>query len=171
MINQRIEAIAIDILEKLSIDKAQDINPIKIAKSLDVDIRKENMGNDISGLFVVKNNKPYIRYNSSEITERQRFTIAHELGHFILHKDTPLFIDKKKIMFRNSESTTGEIRKEREANSFAASLLMPSKFVELEFNQIPEDKEPVKFLAKKFKVSEQAMTFRLANLGFDIGLY
>lgn len=173
MVNQRIESITRDILRELNIESARQINIKKICKLLKVDVKAENLESDISGLFVIKGEGAYIRYNKKENEERQRFTIAHELGHFILHKDTPLFVDKlDKIMYRNNDSTTGEMRKEREANSFAASLLMPKKFIKKELKNAPDnDKDPISYLAKKFKVSEQAMTYRLANLDYDIGYY
>ena len=107
-----------------------------------------------------------------EDPKRQRFTIAHELGHLRLHsKDQPVFIDKApKVMYRNNASATGEIHKEREANAFAAALLMPKDLIA---NVIENCKcggdDAVKYLAKEFKVSDQAMSFRLSNLGYYIG--
>lgn len=173
MVNQRIEDITFDILTSLKIKKAKDIDVHKISKSLNVDVQQEIMDEEISGLFVIKDGNPYIRYNFFEDSKRQKFTIAHELGHYILHRETPLFVDKKneKIMYRNSESTTGEIRKEREANAFAASLLMPAPFIKNEWEKMPLHEDPIKHLANIFNVSEQAMSFRLANLGYDIGMY
>lgn len=172
MINRRIESITESILNELNITSAKKIVVEKICKSHGVDVKSEELDMDVSGLFVIKEKEAYIRYNKNEAPHRQRFTMAHELGHFILHKDTPLFISKKdNVMYRNLDSSTGEIKREREANSFAASLLMPRKFVLDEISKIPKKtKDPVSYLADKFRVSEQAMTFRLANLGFDIGL-
>ncbi|WP_111308564.1 ImmA/IrrE family metallo-endopeptidase [Confluentibacter sediminis] len=172
MINRRIESITEGILKELNITSAKKIDVKKICKSCGVDVKPENLDVDVSGLFVIKQKGAYIRYNNNEAPLRQKFTIAHEFGHFVLHKDTPLFISKNdKIMYRNLESSTGEIQREREANSFAASLLMPRKFIIEEINKTPKKiKNPVSHLAKTFGVSEQAMTFRLANLGFDIGL-
>jgi len=170
------ENITSNILNDLNIKSPKDIDVKKIAKKLGVNIKPEDLVFDISGLFVLKDGKAYIRYNNSESNERQRFTIAHELGHFILHKDSnSLFVDynnnKEKVMFRNFDSSTGEIKKEREANAFAASLLMPNHFIRQEIKNAPDnDKDIVSYLAKKFRVSEQAMNFRLANLGF-VGLY
>ena len=70
-------------------------------------------------------------------------------------------------MFRDNTSSTGEYLKEREANSFAAALLMPRKSVEekaAEYNtEIAEDL--IYALARDFNVSNQAMQIRLANLG------
>ncbi len=146
----------------------------KLTKKLGVEVVPEKLDDDVSGLFVRIHNRPVISYNkNNSIPTRKRFTIAHELGHYILHSDKPLFIDKKpKVMFRNSASSSGEELQEREANHFAAALLMPTKLIREEIiNIVDEDINPIEYLAKKFKVSEQAMTFRLANLGYDVGLY
>lgn len=173
MINNRIESIANDILSSLKIENASEIDLEKISKFLNIDVQKEDMHDEISGLFVIKDGNSYIRYNSHQDKNRQRFTIAHELGHSVLHKETPLFVDKKneRIMYRNSDSSTGEIRKEREANAFAAALLMPSDFIRKEWQNIPSEELPVEYLAKVFQVSSQAMSFRLANLGYEVGMY
>lgn len=146
----------------------------KLVKKLNIDIIPEKLDNDVSGLFVRIDDKPVISYNKNERNlGRKRFTIAHELGHYILHSDKPLFIDKTpKVMFRNSASSSGEQLQEREANHFAAALLMPIKLIKEEIDNAPDNvTNPIEYLAEKFKVSEQAMTFRLANLGYDIGLY
>lgn len=146
----------------------------KLAKKLKIDIIPEKLDNDVSGLFVRIHGKPVISYNKNENNPtRKRFTIAHELGHYILHSDKPLFIDKNpKVMFRNNASSSGEQLQEREANHFAAALLMPFRLINDEIENAPDSTvNPIEYLAKKFKVSEQAMTFRLANLGYDIGLY
>jgi len=173
MLNQRIESITVEILNDLNITTPGQINVKKIAKYLRVDVKAEDMDFDISGLFVIKNNKPHIRYNKGEHSNRQRFTIAHELGHYVLHKESkPIFVDKsEKIMYRDVDSSTGEFRREREANAFAASLLMPKSFIQSLIKKAPKKTDDiVTYLASKFKVSEQAMNFRLANLGY-VGLY
>ena len=174
MINHRIESITEKILSSIGINSVEKINIKKVCRALEVDVKHDDLDSTISGLFVVKENKPFIRYNKLESNVRIRFTIAHELGHFVLHKDTPLFVDYtgEKIMFRNNDSSTGELKKEREANSFAASILMPREFIENEIKEIPKDTDNViKYLAKRFKVSEQAMAYRLANLGYDYGYF
>ena len=72
-------------------------------------------------------------------------------------------------LYRNLESSTGEVKKEREANAFAANLLMPEQFISNEINNAPDNtKNAIEYLANVFKVSEQAMTFRLANLGYSV---
>jgi Zn-dependent peptidase ImmA (M78 family) len=70
------------------------IDPIACAKYLGVNVQPVTLEADISGLFVMKDKMAFIRYNENEKNDkRNRFTIAHELGHFILHKNIPLIID------------------------------------------------------------------------------
>lgn len=146
----------------------------KFAKWLKIELLPKELDDDVAGLFVRIDGKPIISFNKNHKNkERKRFTIAHELGHFFLHSNKNIFVDKNpKVMFRNTASSSGEQLQEREANHFAAALLMPKKLIKDEIDKIPYDiMNPVKYLSEQFKVSEQAMTFRLANLGYDIGLY
>lgn len=143
----------------------------KLCKKIGIHVVGKKFEDDISGLFLISENTPVISYNSNEDSKRIRFTIAHELGHYILHSsEQPFFLDKSpKVMYRNTASSTGEFLKEREANAFAASLLMPSKLIESEIENLPSDTgDIIKYLAKKFQVSEQAMSFRLSNLDYYI---
>lgn len=104
----------------------------------------------------------YCRYNNiSESQERQRFTIAHELGHYASGHMTA-----GQVLFRDTTETfTGRVYdpQEVEANRFAAELLMPEKYVQ---NAIQRDGiKTVQDLAKQFGVSASAMRWRLVNLG------
>jgi Zn-dependent peptidase ImmA (M78 family) len=173
MIIQKIEQKTDEILQTLKINTPDKIDLDKICNHFNIDVKSEKMDINISGLIVVKDNKSFIRYNTQEPVERKRFTIAHELGHFVLHKETPLFVDKgDKILYRDFNSSTGELTKEREANNFAASLLMPKRFLENELKKIPKtEKEPIEYLAKIFNVSVQAMSYRLSNLNYEIGYF
>jgi Zn-dependent peptidase ImmA (M78 family) len=148
------------------------INVDKLAKKMGVGVEASNFNDEVSGLFVMKDDKPFIAYNLSQSRKRRRFTIAHELGHYILHsKSKSLFIDKNNsVMYRNSESSTGEFLKEREANAFAAALLMPIPLIASEIKDLDGD-DIVEKLASKFNVSTQAMSFRLSNLGYDFGMF
>lgn len=64
-----------------------------------------------------------IFYNGSASLERQRFTIAHELGHFILHRDREVSFQCDKASVYSGQDTLAMI--EREADDFASNLLMP----------------------------------------------
>ena len=70
-----------------------------------------------------------IGVNEDHHSNRQRFSIAHEIAHFVLHHgDT--YIDKGyRVHFRDLESGSGTKREEMEANAFAAALLMPAVWV------------------------------------------
>jgi Zn-dependent peptidase ImmA (M78 family) len=153
------------------------VDVFKCAEFSKVDVQPVVFDDDtISGLFVIKDKLAFIRYNQNDNELRQRFTVAHELGHFFLHsKETPLFLDTtEKVMYRNIESSTGDKAKEREANAFAAALLMPKMMIISEASKWNEDpsKDIVAELANQFKVSQQAMNFRLLNLGLlEFGLF
>ncbi|MBN2571242.1 MAG: ImmA/IrrE family metallo-endopeptidase [Ignavibacteriales bacterium] len=142
----------------------------KIVKGLGLVIEENSFGESVSGLLVSKNQNNVIGINVGESPVRQRFTLAHELGHYCLHRTSKdEFLTISKVDFRNGDSSTGEIKKEREANAFAANLLMPAHMVSHEVSQLEENttiETAVSLLAKKFNVSEAAMTYRLANLGY-----
>ena len=124
---------------------------------------------DASGVLVVENGRGVIGYNSTHSPVRQRFTIAHEIGHYVLHvksKQSHLFIDKS-IFRRDDESSTGNDHEEVDANKFAAALLMPEELVRNEIKKHGfdlDDENDVSNLAKRFNVSTAAMSFRLENL-------
>ena len=145
----------------------------KLIKKLNIEVVPKKFSDNISGFLAINNGKVIISINENEVKERKRFTAAHELGHFFLHsKNQPLFIDKTpKIMYRNNASSTGEVLIEREANAFAAALLMPQNLIIAEMDKLQENEASkiIIKLADKFKVSEQAMSFRLSNLGYYIG--
>jgi len=142
-----------------------------VAHRLNLQIEAVPLGESVSGLLVVEKGHGVIGYNMTQAPVRQRFTIAHEIGHFILHRnDNPsaLFIDTQYIVYRRDvKSSTGEDRREREANRFAAALLMPATLLHNEIQNHPfdfGDEEMLTTLASKFQVSTQAMSIRLSNL-------
>lgn len=109
---------------------------------------------------------------------RQRFTLAHEIGHFVLHKS---LVDQRggvddDTKYRSTEkgdiyNSLIELVHEKQANSFAANLLMPRELV-LKFIIETQEKEelgqiPLSRLYKHFQVSASAMRWRIKNLGLD----
>lgn len=146
-----------------------DVN--KLAHNLEIKIFEENMEDNISGLLYLKNGTPYIGVNSSHHPNRKRFTIAHELGHYVLHhpKDNDVIVDKKLFIFPRAEELSSGYEKEKEANKFAASLLMPKALLERIIIQEEidlDDDNAITKLSEIVLVSEQALTYRLLNLGF-----
>lgn len=127
---------------------------------------------DISGILYRKDKHTIIGINSAHSETRRRFSIAHELGHLALHRKE-LFVDKVvRVNFRDRTSSLAIDKEEIAANSFAAELLMPRNFISKEISRklskrsSPLSKEKlINDLAKTFKVSSQAMEYRLNNLG------
>jgi Zn-dependent peptidase ImmA (M78 family) len=168
MLIKKIEKVTTDILQDLSI-KELPIPVEEIAIKRGLEIKAYDLGENVSGALVIVDGKGTIGYNPSESKVRQRFTVAHELGHYELHKhEKGLFVDKDfKVLFRDGNSSKGEIKNELEANAFAAALLMPEKFLLREVvkqNFDLSDETALKELAKLFSVSVPAMTYRIANL-------
>lgn len=139
-----------------------------VASKNGIDVQEVDIGEDISGIIILKDGKATIGYNPKDISERRRFTIAHELGHYFLHRDQmEMFVDKSFYALRDERSSKGEYIIEREANAFAASLLMPRDLVIEAVNQQNfdlGDDTALQKISEKFQVSTQAMSFRLANL-------
>ena len=110
-----------------------------------------------------------IGVNATHPKTRQRFTMAHELGHLLLHEDRKMIVDSH-IYRRDEISSMGTEAEEVEANAFAAELLMPTELIYDEVDDLlAEDpqitaKQLVDRLAKIFEVSSQAMEIRLGEL-------
>ncbi len=111
-----------------------------------------------------------IGVNSRTSQTRQRFTIAHEIGHLYLHRVDGLIVDHH-IDNRNELAGLGVDQREIDANTFAAALLMPREQVisqvreALERPDIQRQERLILALAKIFDVSSAAMGYRLINLG------
>lgn len=166
-IDKKVEPKANELLKHFRVDSAP-VNVFAMAKKLGINVIFDNLDADTSGIMLQKKNKTRIAINSSHHINRQRFTLAHEIGHFHLHllnkEDEAIFVDKR--FFRNVESSKGSTRIEIEANAFAACLLMPKKFMRKSIvNPVISDIDVFK-LALQYEVSEQAMTLRLVKLGY-----
>lgn len=142
----------------------------KIAKALGVQVRFSPFDDELSGMIYVKNGVPIMGVNSLHHPNRQRFTIAHELGHLVLHLQmitSNVHVDKNfPALMRDPKSATGTETIEIEANQFAAELLMPRELIEqaLAGKQFDiDDDGPMEQIAKKFRVSKQALQYRIRN--------
>ncbi|MEV6495321.1 ImmA/IrrE family metallo-endopeptidase [Actinoplanes sp. NPDC051633] len=134
----------------------------------------EFSGNE-SGFALSQGDQRIIGVNTATAYSRQRFTIAHELGHILLHHK-PLIVDHSILLSKRDDiSSLGTDQEEIEANGFAAALLMPDILVRQELeratrqdNSLPAQRYVVN-LARTFKVSSQAMAYRLVNLNLITG--
>jgi Zn-dependent peptidase ImmA (M78 family) len=154
------------------------VEPEQIAAAMGIKVVAFPMENHVSGILYIDINGATIGYNRTESLHRARFTIAHEIGHFLLHNNntSKVFIDNQfevaqhiKVLFRSSapQQDTATAQMEFEANTFAAALLMPEKQL-LEHIQNMEfdlgDDDALLGLATLYNVSSSAMYYRLLNL-------
>lgn len=95
---------------------------------------------------------PTIYINTNKSLTHQRFTLAHELGHYFLGHGSRMRDTKEQLVKRDPAEIS--------ANRFAAELLMPEKKV----REYVRDFLSVQEMAERFRVSEQAMELRLKNL-------
>ena len=162
-----------ELLEKFQIKRAP-VDVESFAKSLHIQIKRDKVDPGLSGFLIrdIETGKALIGVNGAHPRYRQRFTIAHECGHYLLHMGETLHVDKERdaltVQFRDEDSSKGEDDGEREANLFAAELLMPAKFLRKDLKEGEDllDEDGLKKLAQQYDVSVQALTFRLANLGY-----
>lgn len=142
--------------------------PVKlgqIARELGISIKVSNLGTGVSGQIKNEDGQYVIRVNRHEARNRQRFTIAHELAHFLLHKN---IIDsapdgiRDNILYRSGEPEHVEF----EANRLAADIVMPlglvRKVLQEEFEGVVTE-GTIDGLAARFQVSKAAMEIRLST--------
>lgn len=149
----------------------------RVAEAMHVRVHEKSLEDQVSGVLIIKSGERHILVNGAHHTNRQRFTIGHELGHLVLHESgkDQIHIDRQMRLYQrvgeatsaiyNSPSSSTTPQMEREANMFAAALLMPAPLLQhaaLENNLW--DEADIGALALAFGVSEQAMTIRLQQL-------
>ncbi len=108
-------------------------------------------GNEIAG-FIDFDNKRIV-VNKDDSPNRQRFTIAHELGHYLLHKEYVQDVKKYKVLLRRPLKNGSYALEEKEANCFAAYLLVPSNLLK------KYEKLPNSINASLFAVSEDVIAY------------
>jgi hypothetical protein len=152
--------------DRVTISSLVDHVPVPIgaiAEAFEIEVISLTLPSDISGL--IRETAPaslryQIQVNNTDVPVRQRFTVAHEVGHFLLHRDsigTDGITDS--ILYRSKLSD----RVEAEANRLAAALLLPWTKVQTwyweRYGCKPES-EHIEEIAAAFKVSALAVGFR-----------
>lgn len=133
-----------------------------LIKSLDIELHEAWLDKGISGQLEKKNGKYRITVNAENSRVRKRFTMAHELGHYVLHRDlVGDGVDDDKAYRSTHEglyyNTNIGPKQETEANQFAANLLMPHDLLE-ELRR--QGKQPIE-IAKIMEVSQPAIKIRM----------
>lgn len=125
----------------------------KVASAIGLKVEYYPFPDEISGLL--KKELGVIGINSTQNERRQRFTLAHEIGHYVLGHE--IIRGSDLVDGANTDTSSPN---EREANYFASVLLMPGDFVRKEVKK----KLKIRPLSNLFEVSEQAMTIRMLEL-------
>ena len=167
------EARATEILRSAEV-RRHPVRVERIAKVHGIRVRYEPLDDELSGMIFIKDNQAVIGVNAHHSPNRQRYTIAHELGHYFLHADIlreGAHVDTVITMLnRDQDAALGTVNIEIEANQFAAELLMPRQMIENYLRSeglgsaAVSDDAVIGSMAKAFKVSTTAMAIRLATV-------
>jgi Zn-dependent peptidase ImmA (M78 family) len=164
------------LIDKHGIQPSTAVDVYGIARSYGIKIIEEPGADTLSGFLLRDSDADdaVIGVNKNHPLTRKRFTVAHELGHYLLHRYEGFHFDGVEnglqLRFRDEKSQEGTDVDEREANLFAAELLMPADFIRSDVQKLGTvdllgDTKKLEEMAKRYKVSSQALTIRLTNLG------
>jgi hypothetical protein len=133
-----------------------------LADELGLEVVLSALSPNISGMIEPSDTAPSgfkIRINKFEGEERQRFTIAHEIAHYLLHREHIHNGIVDNALYRSGLSSA----KETQANKLAADIVMPYSKVMAELNELGGKRDAIaaEALARKFRVSSSAMRVRL----------
>lgn len=136
-----------------------------MARELGLKVKLSTMTPGVSGMIVKVEEEYIIKVNRHETRERQRYTLAHEISHFLLHRET---IDASSIGIVDNvlyRSGTPE-QLEYEANRLAADIIMPNALITEKFESLGTlvSEEVVDHMAQIFQVSKVAMEIRLTTI-------
>jgi Zn-dependent peptidase ImmA (M78 family) len=151
--------------EQEIIRKHQGSLPVKlsqIAKDLGLTVKSSTLDAGISGEIKKLDQNYLIRVNRHDVKERQRFTVAHEISHYLLHREQIGDGIVDDILYRSSLSDSLEA----EANRLAADILMPWDKITDAKESLGELKteQKIEQIAKLAEVSVTAIKIRLGKV-------
>ena len=151
-----------ELLEKADVH-APAVDVEQLCRRCGVLVLRRSFPEDLSGLVFVHGDGAVIGVNKHHSETRQRFTIGHELGHYLLrhHERSPAGENRFHIDLAETQPPGFDWRAERAANDFAADVLMPRRLMSAAFQHW---QDPIE-LASRFEVSQVAMGIRLLELG------
>ena len=131
--------------------------PEVLEERLRLDVDFSPLPEAVDGLCVSVGDRALVLVGSSKPSSRQRFTLAHELAHYLVDDLDPLYVDERGVRARS----VAEMR----ANAFAAHLLMPEPGVRAAIDGFTDDAERAVRVALTFGTSVSAAAYQLGNLG------
>ena len=159
---------AIKLREDIGIDDPSEIPLRDVVTAHGGLIVYKDLG-EIDGRIVYGNNISTIYINSTIKHEgRKRFSIAHELGHLLMHKDSPIHDDNISLnWFNGTENQLSKGYQEFEANQFATEYLLPSDLFRIEARKMPFGPDLVRDLSERFNSSLTSVAFKF----FDVDIH
>lgn len=157
-----------ELLEEIGFDEITDVPMDIFVAGLGATLIEMPLKNS-DGKIVRGNSKTLIKINSEiQFEERKRFTIAHEIGHLLLHNKLDLGVHNETSNTLNWFNTAVQQAKkgiqEWEANDFASELLMPENLIRKETIRKKFSPDLVKDLSIRFKTSLTSIIYRLISL-------
>lgn len=141
------------------------VDPVVVARSLGINVYNSTLGPSVSGMIVKRDpdDDPDIFLNDEHSPVRQRFTCAHELGHYF--GNFTWNGERKRVYThrRDALSACGTDVEEKYANAFAANLLMPAE----EVKRLRGMGHDAVEMSRAFWVSVEAMGNRMRSLGLS----
>ena len=129
------------------------VDPIKIAESFDIMVKSMPADGGVSGMLIRHGNEFCIGYATHIQNEGfRRFSIAHEIGHYVLPDHVDAVLAHDDIHSSNAGFATNDPF-EREADIFAASLLMPNDLFAREMKSLGDGLTAIEVLSKRFVTS------------------
>jgi len=161
---QSAETIANLVLDRLGISEIDDLLLLKEIVHARGAIIRECLLEGAEACLMVGPGKPIITVSSSPLLNlhRRRFSIAHELGHLELHRGTGLLINCTNRDIQYKPDNIG-VDTEQEANQFASSFLIPTRFVEKPFAENEPSLDIISEWAKRLATSLTATAFRFTR--------
>ena len=145
-----------------------------IMRGKSIIVKEVDLPNEISGVLDTRGSQPIVLIQGKHDDKRKRFSLAHELGHYILDSSMRGVHLDKHTFFRSNLSSSGTNLEEKKANRFAAELLMPSDILweilsgrempDFIDSQEAEGIAALTELAEKFEVSVAALTIKISGV-------
>ena len=170
---QSVEEVSFTLLAGKFKNNSDAVDIETIIKDCNIRLEYMDLDDKLSGQFNIgQNGSCLIVVNKNHHKNRQRFTLAHELGHYTSYKITNKiggridYIDGRVDVIKNrdDDSSLGTDLEEMFANKFAAAILMPRQWLLNNFDKKNNIDEEIRRISLKLEVSIDALKYRLLNL-------
>lgn len=152
--------------QKRIIEKYQQEIPVKlgsIAKEFGIDVKRATLAANISGQIQECDGKVTIKVNRHDAKARQRYTLSHEISHYLLHRHLLSDGITDDLLYRSSQSSLIE----KEAERLAADIIMPVKQIKSLLEKHSKTKKGallIEAVAEELEVSTTALGYRIDGM-------